>query len=42
MGMTPGSRATWARGRPAGLAWALWTLVVLSLAVIWRLDHLLR
>jgi hypothetical protein len=27
---------------PAGLAWALWALAMLSLGVIWWLDHLLR
>jgi hypothetical protein len=42
MGMTLGSRATWACWRPAGLAWALWTLVVLGLAVTPRLNQLAR
>jgi hypothetical protein len=42
MAVTADGRPGRARRRLAGLAWALWTLVVLSLAVIWRLDHLLR
>jgi hypothetical protein len=42
MGMTLGSRATWARWRPAGLAWALWTLVVLGLTVTPWLNQLAR
>ena len=42
MGMTFGSRATWARWRPAGLAWMLWTLVALGLAVTPWLNQLAR
>ena len=42
MGMTLGSRATWARWRPAWLAWALWTLVVLGLTVTPWLNQLAR
>jgi hypothetical protein len=33
MAVTAGGRLAWPRGRPAGLAWALWTLVVLGLTV---------
>jgi hypothetical protein len=40
MAVTVGSRPT--RGWLVGLAWSLWVLVMLSLAVIWRLDYLLR
>jgi hypothetical protein len=36
---TPSPRPRW---WAAGLAWVLWALGMLSLAVIWRLDHLLR
>jgi hypothetical protein len=42
MAVTADGRPAWARRRPARLAWALWTLVVLSLAVIAWLDHLSR
>jgi hypothetical protein len=42
MGMIPGSRPTWARGWSAGLAWPLWTLVVLGLAVTPWLNQLAR
>jgi hypothetical protein len=31
MGMTPAARPAWGRRWPAGLAWTLWTLVVLGL-----------
>jgi hypothetical protein len=42
MGMTPGSRPAWARRWSAGLAWMLWALVMLGLAVVAWQDHLLR
>ena len=42
MGMTPGSRPTWARRSSAGLAWALWMLVVLGLTVTPGLNQLAR
>jgi hypothetical protein len=42
MAVTADGRPARARRRPAGLAWALWTLVVLSLAVIAWLDDLSR
>jgi hypothetical protein len=42
MGMTPDSRPAWARRWSAGLAWALWVLVMLGLAVVAWHDHLLR
>jgi hypothetical protein len=42
MAVTADGRPARARRWPAGLAWALWTLVVLSLAVIAWLDHLSR
>src|SRR6266568_5073861 len=34
MAVTAGSRPAWPRWRPAGLAWALWTLVMLGLPVV--------
>ena len=40
--MTDGGRPAWARRWPAGLAWALWALAMLSLAVNWWQDRLLR
>jgi hypothetical protein len=42
MAVTAGGLPARRRRWPAGLAWALWALVMLSLAVIWWLDHLLR
>jgi hypothetical protein len=42
MGMTPSSRPAWARRWTAGLAWMLWALVMLGLAVVAWHDHLLR
>jgi hypothetical protein len=42
MAVTGGDRPARARRWPAGLAWALWALAMLSLGVIWWLDHLLR
>jgi hypothetical protein len=42
MGMTPGSRPAWPRRWSAGLAWMLWALVLLGLAVVAWQDHLLR
>ena len=42
MGMTPDSRPTWARRSSAGLAWALWMLVVLGLTVTPGLNQLAR
>jgi hypothetical protein len=42
MAGTGGGRPARARRWPAGLAWALWALAMLSLGVIWWLDHLLR
>ena len=42
MGMTPSSRPAWARRWSAGLAWMLWALVILGLAVVAWQDHLLR
>jgi hypothetical protein len=38
----PRARAAWPRWWPAGLAWALWTLTLLGLAVTVWLDALLR
>ena len=40
--MTDGDRPAWARRWPAGLAWALWALAMLSLGVNWWQDRLLR
>ncbi|HEX6677001.1 MAG TPA: hypothetical protein VF486_18480 [Actinomycetes bacterium] len=40
--MTAAGRPARARRRPAALAWALWALAMLSLAVNWWQDHLLR
>jgi hypothetical protein len=40
--MTSGGRPGWARWWPAGLAWALWVLVVLGLAAGFWLEVLLR
>ena len=40
--MTDGGRPAWARRWPAGLAWALWALAMLSLGVNWWQDRLLR
>ena len=37
----PTARAAWPRWWPAGLAWALWTLTLLGLAVTVWLDRLL-
>ncbi len=43
MAVTAGDRPAWARGRPAGLAWALWALAIPGgFAVVVPLDHLLR
>ena len=39
--MIPTARAGWPRWWPAGLAWALWTLTLLGLAVTVWLDRLL-
>src|SRR5918995_3358547 len=40
--VTPWAWPTWARWRPAGLAWALLLLVLLGLAATAWLDRLLR
>jgi hypothetical protein len=40
--VTAVARVTRTRWRPAGLAWALWALAMLGLAVAARLDQLLR
>jgi hypothetical protein len=41
--VTADGRPAWARGRPAGLAWALWALAIPGgFAVVVPLDHLLR
>ena len=40
--MTPTARNTWPRRWPAGLAWGLWALVMLSLAVVPWMDRLLN
>src|SRR5919204_222225 len=42
MVVTPAGRAAGLRWWPAGLAWALWALAILSLLVTAWLDHLLR
>src|SRR5262245_44699657 len=42
MALTAGARGTRTRGRPRGLAWGLWALAVVGLAVIVWLDQLLR
>jgi hypothetical protein len=42
MAMTAGGRPPWPRWLPAGLAWALWALTMLGLAVAAWLDHLQR
>jgi hypothetical protein len=42
MAVTSATRRTRLRWWPAGLAWALWALAMLGLAVIAWLDHLLR
>jgi hypothetical protein len=42
MAVTAHGRAAWARWRPAGLAWALWTLVMLGLPVVVWLNQLAR
>jgi hypothetical protein len=42
MGMTPAARPAWGRRWPAGLAWTLWTLVVLGLPVVVWLNQLAR
>jgi hypothetical protein len=42
MAVTDGDRPAWARRWPAGLAWALWALAMLSLGVNWWQDRLLR
>jgi len=42
MAVTPAARVARPRRWPAGLAWALWALALLGLAVIAWLDHLLR
>ena len=39
--MTPTARNTWPRRWPTGLAWALWALVMLSLAVVPWIDRLM-
>jgi hypothetical protein len=36
------ARAAWPRWWRGGLAWALWALVLLGLAVVAWIDHLLR
>ena len=40
--MTSATRRTRPRWWPAGLAWALWALAILGLAVVVWLDQLLR
>jgi hypothetical protein len=42
MVVTAGGRPARARRWPAALAWALWALAMLSLAVVWWLDQLSR
>jgi hypothetical protein len=42
MAVTAGGRPARARWRPAGLAWALWTLVMLGLPVVVWLNQLAR
>jgi hypothetical protein len=42
MAVTAGRRSARARRWPAGLAWALWALAILSLGLNWWQDHLLR
>jgi heme/copper-type cytochrome/quinol oxidase subunit 3 len=42
MKVIPGARPAWRRWRPAGVAWALWALAMLSIPVAAWLDHLLR
>jgi hypothetical protein len=42
MAVTAGGRTAWGRRWPAGLAWALWALAMLSLGVNWWQDRLLR
>jgi hypothetical protein len=42
MAVTSATRRTRLRWWPAGLAWALWALAMLGLAVVAWLDHLLR
>jgi hypothetical protein len=38
----PTARAAWPRWWPAGLAWALWALFMVGMALVAWLDHLLR
>jgi hypothetical protein len=40
--VTAVARGTPTRRRPVGLAWGLWTLVLLGVAVLVWLDQLLR
>ena len=40
--MTPTARKAWPGWWPAGLAWVLWALFVVGMALGLRLDHLLR
>ena len=40
--MTPTARKAWPGWWPAGLAWALWALFMVGMALGVRLDHLLR
>jgi hypothetical protein len=40
--VTPGARPARTRWWPAGLAWALWALFMVGMAVVAWLDHLLR
>jgi hypothetical protein len=42
MAVSVDGRPAWPRWRPAGLAWALWTLVLVGLAVTPRLNQLAR
>ena len=42
MAVVAGVRPRWWRWRPAGLAWALWALAMLSLSATAWFDHLLR
>jgi hypothetical protein len=40
--MIPVAGKAWPRWWPAGLAWALWALILVGLAVTYWLDELLR
>jgi hypothetical protein len=42
MAVIPAARLARLRGWPGALAWTLWALVMLGLAVVAWLDHLLR